>query len=132
MKKFLFFGLSIALLGAFNIKSGKNYVCESEGISFEDKNQTRNIPNTPETQALLKQTLKDFYTINLAKDQNGTITVKVGKIEEKMSYQKKWRGYEQYVNADSSAVLMPDKNESTNNVVLVLPQDRLMIFYKCK
>jgi len=132
MKKLFFLGLSVAALMAFDMKIGKNYSCESVGISFADGNQTRNIPVTPKTKPMLEKTLKMFFNINATKIDKNSVKVKVGKIEEVFNKKGKWKGYDQYLNKDGSAVFMPDKNETSNNAALILPAEKLVIFYKCK
>ncbi len=130
MKKLIAFSLSCVALMAFNMVD-KSYECTTVGISYNDGNQTQNIPVTPKTEPILKQTLKNFYSVKVTKKGND-INISVGKNSEVLSYTGKWRGYEQYMNKEKSVVFMPDKNATNNDAALIIPQQRLVIYYNCK
>ncbi|EDM22924.1 hypothetical protein FE773_04645 [Caminibacter mediatlanticus TB-2] len=131
MKKLLFFILSIVLAFSFEMVNNKNYKCEAVSITIMDGNQTRNIPVTPKTKELIKKTLKMFYNIE-AKRNNNTVNLTVGKINEDFNYFQKWKNYNQYINKDKSIIFMPDKDKNSTNVALIIPGEKLIIFYKCK
>ena len=131
MRKLLFFILSIVLAFSFEMVNNKNYKCEAVSITIMDGNQTRNIPVTPKTKELIKKTLKMFYNIE-AKRNNNTVNLTVGKINEDFNYFQKWKNYNQYINKDKSIIFMPDKDKNSTNVALIIPGEKLIIFYKCK
>jgi len=131
MKKFLFISsLAIAAM-AFNIVDNKNYKCETVGISFNDGNQTKNIPVTEKTKPLLEKTLNTFFKIEINKNKD-IVNVKVGKVSESLKFTGKWKDYDRYENNVSSVIFMPDKNPESNNSALIIPGERLVIYYNCK
>jgi len=131
VKKVLFLGLSVVALFSFNMVDGKMYKCKTEGLSFSDGNTTKNIPLTPKTEPLIKNSLKNFFEIKVKKIKN-IVDIKVGKDEGNLTFVGKWRGYDRYQDVMSSIIFMPDKNSSTNNAALIIPSQRLIIFYKCQ
>ncbi len=131
MKKLLVAGVAVAAAMAFNMADNKTYKCESVGISYNDGNQTRNIPVTPKTKPLLEKTLKIFFNIEATK-KGDEVTVKVGKVSEKLKYTGKWKDYNKYENNNSSVIFMPDKAPKSNDAALIIPQEKLVIYYNCK
>jgi hypothetical protein len=131
MKKILLLGVGIATLFAFNIVDGKTYDCKTNGVSFSDGNQTRNIPLTPKTEPLLKKTLKNFYEIKFVKHKK-EISLKIGNDEGNVTYTGQWRGYDRYEDKGGAVIFMPDKNASTKNAALIIPSQKVVIFYKCQ
>ena len=132
MKKFLMLGLSAAALLAFSLSEGKSYTCKTNGVAFNDGNQTRNIPLTPKTEPLLKKTLKNFFEINVKKINKDTVNIKVGGDEENLTFAGKWNGYNKYQDKAGAVIFMPDKNASSNNAALIIPPQRVVIFYQCQ
>jgi len=130
MKRLIALCVSAAALMAFNMVD-KKYECTTVGISYNDGNQTRNIPVTPKTAPFLQKTLKDFYQITVIK-KGKDVNVSVGKHSEILSFAGKWRGYDQYMNREKSVIFMPDKNATKNDAALIIPQQRLVIYYNCK
>jgi len=131
MKKIVLFFTLFVLAYSFEMKNNKTYSCEAISLTIVDKNQTRNIPVTPKTKELIKNSLKMFYSIK-AKRVDNNISVNVGKINDTFSFFQKWKNYNQYVNKDRSIIFMPDKEKNSTNVALIIPSDKLVIFYKCK
>jgi len=131
MKKIVFFFILLVLAFSFEMKNNKTYSCEAISLTIVDKNQTRNISVTPKTKELIKNSLKMFYLIK-AKRNDKNISVNVGKISDTFSFFQKWKNYNQYVNKDRSIIFMPDKEKNSTNVALIIPSNKLVIFYKCK
>ncbi len=134
MKKIFFIGLSVATLFAFNMTPEKQYKCVTTGVTFSDGNQTRSLPVTPKTKPILEKSLKNFFEIKVKRFTvgKGQVDIKVGKDEQNLSYAGKWKGYDRYQDAAGQVVFMPDKNASTNNAALIIPSQKLVIFYKCR
>jgi hypothetical protein len=132
MKKFLILGISVAAAFAFNMQVGKTYKCETVGISFKEGNQTKNVLNTAKTMPILKKSLKAFYEIEATKENNSTIKLVVGKIKQTMKVIKPWKGYQRYVTKQRDAAFIFKSDVKDDIAILYLPNDKLMIYYKCK
>jgi hypothetical protein len=133
MRKFILLGLGVVSAFAFTLQTGKVYQCVTYGVSFKDKNQTRSIINrNKKTQLLLKQSLKDFYSIKVEKKDKKTVELILGKIKQPLKNIGTWRGYQRYVAPRGEAIFMPDKNASSKDAAIILPMNKLVIYYKCK
>ncbi|WP_457559847.1 hypothetical protein [Caminibacter sp.] len=134
MKKFVLISLGVAALFAFNMVPEKQYTCITTGITFSEGNQTRSIPVTPKTKPILEKSLKNFFEIKVKRFTvgKGQVDIKVGNDEQNLTYVGKWKGYDRYQDAAGQVVFMPDKNASTNNAALIIPSQKLVIFYQCR
>jgi len=132
MKKLLLTSLSIATLFAFNLKVGKTYQCETAGISYQEGNQTRNIPATDKTKEPLKKALGDIYKITVKAKDAKNVDISANGKSEVLEFRGKWKDYNQYVSKSGALVFMPDKNPKSNNAALIVVPKHLVVFYKCK
>jgi len=129
MKKFLFTGIMTASLFAAFLP-GKVYKCENIGLTFKDKNITRNIPNNDKTKKDLQKILKDLYTIQIKLDKNKTLDVTAGKKSDKLLYIKKFKTLDVYVTRDKKVLMFLDSNHT--QVGMMIPSQSTMIYYQCK
>jgi len=128
MKKFLLTGIITASLFA-GFLPGKTYNCENIGLTFRDKNSTKNIPNNKDTEKELKKSLKDLYAIKIKLDKDG-LDVTVGNKTDKLVYIKKYNSLDAYITKDKQAVVFLDSNHT--QVGLLIPSQNTMIYYQCK
>ena len=129
MKKFLLIGFVTASLFA-GFLPGKTYNCKNIGLTFRDKNSTRNIPNNKETEKELKKTLKTLYSIKVKLDKNNTLNIIAGNKADKLIYIKKYNSLDAYITRDKQAVVFLDSNHT--QVGLLIPSQNTMIYYQCK
>ena len=129
MKKFLLTGfVTVSLFSAF--LPNKVYNCENIGLTFKDKNITRNIPNNKETQKELKKILKALYSIKIKVDRNNTLNLTAENKTDKLIYIKKYNSLDAYITKDKQAVVFLDSNHT--QVGLLIPSQNTMIYYQCK
>jgi len=129
MKKFLLTGfMTVSLFSAF--LPDKLYNCDNIGLTFKDKNITRNIPNNKETEKELKKTLKTLYSIKVKLDKNNTLNIIAGNKADKLIYIKKYNSLDAYITRDKQAVVFLDSNHT--QVGLLIPSQNTMIYYQCK
>jgi len=128
MKKILLTGIITASLFA-GFLPNKVYNCENIGLTFKDKNITRNIPNNKETEKELKKTLKNLYSIKIKIDKN-SLDVMTGNKTDKLIYIKKYNSLDAYITRDKQAVVFLDSNHT--QVGLLIPSQNTMVFYQCK
>jgi hypothetical protein len=132
MKKFLLMTLVSGVLFAFNMQVGKNYNCETVGISFKEGNQTRNIPLNDKTKDALKKALGDIYSIEINLKNSKDLNISSNGKSEILKFRDKWKNYNQYVSKSGALIFMPDKNATSDNAALVVVPKQLVVFYKCK
>jgi len=129
MKKILLMGfMTVSLFSAF--LPNKVYNCENIGLTFKDKNITRNIPNNDKTKKDLQKILKDLYTIQIKLDKNKTLDVTAGKKSDKLLYIKKFKSLDVYVTGDKKVLMFLDSNHT--QVGMMIPSQSTMIYYQCK
>ena len=132
MKKFLLMTLVSGVLFAFNMQVGKNYNCETVGISFKEGNQTRNIPLNDKTKDALKKALGDIYSIEINLKNSKDLNISSNGKSEILKFRDKWKNYNQYVSKSGALIFMPDKNATSDNAALIVVPKQLIVFYKCK
>ena len=128
MKKIFLAALAASLMfGAF--LPNKTYTCETVGVSFKDGNQTRNIPNNKKTVKSLKKTLKNIYSIKLNLNQK-ILNIKAGNSNDSLRYLKKFKSLDVYITSDKQVLMFVDSNKT--EVGMMIPSQKIMIYYKCK
>ena len=127
MKKFLVLIISVFAFG-FNLN--QIYSCKTLGISFEENNQTYEVPNNEKTVNDLKAHLKELYEIKV-KPVDKNLIVFVGDKNDTLSFVKKVnKNFSLYVTKDFALQIMTDNN--TSQMAINIPSQRMKIYYQCK
>ncbi len=128
MRKIIFSTLLVSGVFAAFLPN-KTYNCTTLGLSFKDKNQTVNIPNTDKTKEQLKKVLKKLYSISIKIDGK-KLNIKAGNTTDTMLYIKKFKKLDVYATKDHQVFLFLDSNHT--QVGLNIPAQKTMIYYQCK
>ena len=127
MKKILILIISVFAFG-FNLN--QVYSCKTLGISFEENNQTYEVPNNEKTVNDLKAHLKELYEIKV-KPVDKNLIVFVGDKNDTLSFVKKVnKNFSLYVTKDFALQIMTDNN--TSQMAINIPSQRMKIYYQCK
>ena len=127
MKKFLVLIISVFAFG-FNLN--QIYSCKTLGISFEDNNQTYEIPNNEKTVNDLKTHLKELYEIKV-KPVDKSLIVFVGDKNDTLDLVKNVnKNISVYATKDFTLQIMTDNN--TSQMAINIPSQRMKIYYQCK
>ena len=118
----------VSLAFAFNLN--QIYKCETLGISFKDNNKTYNVPNNQKTQAQLKNSLKELFSIKIMpKDKQ--LVVYVGDRNDTLGYVKTIdKKVSLYKTKASDLFILTDPKSS--QIGLSIPSQKMIIFYQCK
>ena len=127
MKKFLVLIISVFAFG-FNLN--QIYSCKTLGISFEENNQTYEVPNNEKTVNDLKAHLKELYEIKV-KPVDKNLIVFVGDKNDTLNFVKNVsKNVSLYVTKDFALQIMTDNN--TSQMAINIPSQRMKIYYQCK
>jgi len=133
MKKTLLFTLlSSAVLFGFKVDTNKVYNCNILGVSYKEGNQTKSVAYNKATKNVIDSALGDLVKIELHPISSDEINITSGADKSSVVYKHPWRGYDQYVTKQKDLIFMPDKNATSTNAALIVPRDKLIIFYDCK
>ena len=127
MKKILVLIISVFAFG-FNLN--QVYSCKTLGISFEENNQTYEIPNNEKTVNDLKAHLKELYEIKV-KPVDKSLIVFVGDKNDTLDFIKNVnKNVSLYVTKDFALQIMTDNN--TSQMAINIPSQKMIIYYQCK
>jgi len=127
MKKILILIISVFAFG-FNLN--QVYSCKTLGISFEENNQTYEIPNNEKTVNDLKAHLKELYEIKV-KPVDKSLIVFVGDKNDTLDFIKNVnKNVSLYVTKDFALQIMTDNN--TSQIAINIPSQKMIIYYQCK
>ena len=127
MKKFLVLIISVFAFG-FNLN--QVYSCKTLGISFEENNQTYEVPNNEKTVNDLKTHLKSLYEIKV-KPVDKNLIVFLGDKNDTLSFAKNVnKNISVYATKDFTLQIMTDNN--TSQMAINIPSQRMKIYYQCK
>ena len=127
MKKFLVLIIGVVVFG-FNLN--QVYCCKTLGISFEENNQTYEIPNNEKTVSGLKAHLQELYEIKV-KPVDKNLIVFVGDKNDTLNFVKKVnKNFSLYVTKDFALQIMTDNN--TSQMAINIPSQKMIIYYQCK
>lgn len=127
MKKLLILIISVFVFG-FNLN--QVYSCKTLGISFEENNQTYEVPNNEKTVNDLKAHLKELYEIKV-KPVDKNLIVFVGDKNDTLNFVKNVsKNVSLYVTKDFALQIMTDNN--TSQMAINIPSQKMIIYYQCK
>ena len=127
MKKILVLIIGVVVFG-FNLN--QVYSCKTLGISFEENNQTYEIPNNEKTVNNLKTLLKEFYEIKI-KPVDKNLIVFIGDKNDTLGFVKKVnKNISLYVTKDFSLQVITDNN--TSQIAINIPFQKMRVYYQCK
>jgi len=129
MKKILMTGVIAASVFAAFLPN-KTYKCSTIGLTFKDKNVTRNIPNNNKTKKDLQKILKNLYSLQIKLDKNNQLDVTAGGKTDKLLYLKKFKTLDVYVTRDKHVLMFLDSNHT--QIGMMIPSQSTMIYYQCK
>ena len=128
MKKISLLFVSAMVLFAFNV--GTTYNCKTLGLSFKKNGKIYNVPDNNQTDANLKKSLKELYSIKI-KPLKNALSVYVGDKNDTLNYLKTLKHNIKLYKKDKSDIFVI-VDENVSQIGLSIPSQKMIIYYQCK